>query len=181
MYKKVSVTITMTLVIAAILTVSTSLQRSYAQAGEILQVHNAERAEIGNPPLSWSESLAADAQSYAQHLATLGRLVHCNEAEAGLTGAAAAACNAQGENIARGGPPPVNEVKEVQFMAAEKSNIPSGFTGHSYILRPAIGHYTQMVWKNTHEVGCGASQTADTWYFVCRYSPYGNIVGQMYK
>lgn len=172
----------MTLVIAAILTVSTSLQRSYAQADEILQVHNAERAEIGNPPLSWSESLAADAQSYAQHLATLGRLVHCNEAEAGLTGAAAAACNAQGENLMSGSPPPVNEVKEVQLMAAEeKNNIPSGFTGASYLLKPAIGHYTQMVWKNTREVGCGSSQTATKWFFVCRYSPYGNIRGQMYK
>jgi pathogenesis-related protein 1 len=181
MYKKVSVAITMTLIMAAILTVSTALQRSYGQADEILRIHNAERAEIGNPPLTWSESLAADAQSYAQHLATLGRLLHCDEPEAGLTGAAADACKAQGENVARGSPPPVNEVKEVQFMAAEKSNIPSGFTGHSYILRPAIGHYTQMVWKNTREVGCGAAQTSDRWYFVCRYSPFGNIAGQMYK
>ena len=78
MYKKVSVTITTTLVIAAILTVSWSaLQRSHAQtngnlADTILQIHNSERAAVNVPALVWSASLAADAQSYAEHLNSLG-------------------------------------------------------------------------------------------------------------
>ena len=75
MYKKVSVTITTTLVIAAILTVSWSaLQRSYAQsdfANTILKIHNDERAAVKVPDLTWSDSLAADAKKWAEHLASL--------------------------------------------------------------------------------------------------------------
>jgi hypothetical protein len=43
------------------------------------------------------------------------------------------------------------------------------------------GHYTQMVWQSTREVGCGTKQGAprpDGWYVVCRYCPPGNIDGQ---
>src|SRR5215472_15234745 len=75
MYKKISVKITTTLVIAAILTVSWSaLQRSYAQsdfANTILKIHNDERAAVKVPDLTWSDTLAADAKKWAEHLASL--------------------------------------------------------------------------------------------------------------
>jgi trans-aconitate methyltransferase len=35
-----------------------------------------------------------------------------------------------------------------------------------------IGHFTQMVWKDTCKIGCGWSGN----YMVCRYSPAGNIL-----
>jgi Cysteine-rich secretory protein family len=54
-----------------------------------------------------------------------------------------------------------------------------------------FGHYTQMVWRNTKEVGCaaasgrghpyfaGASKPADFMsILVCRYRPPGNDLGQ---
>src|SRR5581483_7499224 len=92
MYKKVSVAIAMTLVMATLLTVSWSaLQRSQAQTngnleGAILAIHNAERAAVGNSPLQWSNSLAADAQSCAQQLVSAGYgagdiLPHCSTGE----------------------------------------------------------------------------------------------------
>ena len=64
----------------------------------------------------------------------------------------------------------------VQGWANEKSAydgqpIPSGYS-------PA-GHYTAMVWQNTHEVGCGFVATGQIDILVCRYNPAGNIVGQM--
>ena len=40
------------------------------------------------------------------------------------------------------------------------------------------GHYTQMVWKGTTEVGCATASGTELTYLVCRYSPPGNIVGQ---
>lgn len=41
-----------------------------------------------------------------------------------------------------------------------------------------IGHYTQMVWGKTKEIGCGSIKYVDgkwyTHYLVCNYGPAGN-------
>jgi hypothetical protein len=50
-------------------------------ANSILAVHNSERAAVGVPSLVWSNSLAAGAQAWAEHLATIGKLVHASDAE----------------------------------------------------------------------------------------------------
>ncbi|CAH1368353.1 unnamed protein product [Tenebrio molitor] len=48
-----------------------------------------------------------------------------------------------------------------------------------------VGHYTQMVWATTHEVGCGLSKcffenTGKTFYnYICNYCPIGNRPGQL--
>ncbi|KAK8034035.1 SCP-like extracellular protein [Apiospora rasikravindrae] len=48
----------------------------------------------------------------------------------------------------------------------------------------STGHFTQLVWKNTTSVGCGArmcgggSGDAKGWYLVCEYWPRGNVIGQ---
>ena len=41
------------------------------------------------------------------------------------------------------------------------------------------GHYTQMVWENTTELGIGVaiSKSGET-YVVARYNPHGNFIGQ---
>jgi len=48
------------------------------------------------------------------------------------------------------------------------------------------GHFTQVVWKNSTELGCGAAQGVKTFqgnqynafYVVCQYGPAGNVIGQ---
>ena len=41
------------------------------------------------------------------------------------------------------------------------------------------GHYTQMVWRGTQGVGCGAAQCPDrSTIVVCDYYPPGNWIGQ---
>ncbi|RZC22658.1 cysteine-rich secretory protein 2-like [Asbolus verrucosus] len=51
-----------------------------------------------------------------------------------------------------------------------------------------VGHYTQMVWATTHEVGCGLSKcviksgnaAGKTFYnYICNYCPIGNRPGQL--
>ena len=41
------------------------------------------------------------------------------------------------------------------------------------------GHYTQMVWKTTKSVGCGAAMCPNKGQiWVCNYDPAGNWVGK---
>ncbi|ORY55850.1 SCP-like extracellular protein [Pseudomassariella vexata] len=43
----------------------------------------------------------------------------------------------------------------------------------------ATGHFTQLVWKTTTDVGCSARICGDAgWYLVCEYWPRGNIIGE---
>jgi hypothetical protein len=45
----------------------------------------------------------------------------------------------------------------------------------------ATGHYTQMVWRDTTQVGCGYARSSFSGGYdvlSCRYSSPGNIIGQ---
>ena len=41
-----------------------------------------------------------------------------------------------------------------------------------------VGHYTQIIWRNTTRIGCGLASNAQRDVLVCRYSPPGNFIGQ---
>jgi hypothetical protein len=40
-----------------------------------------------------------------------------------------------------------------------------------------VGHFTQIVWPTTTEIGCGIASSASNDYLVCRYAPTGNKDG----
>lgn len=49
-----------------------------------------------------------------------------------------------------------------------------------------VGHYTQVVWANTKEIGCGSIKYIENgWHYqtlICNYGPAGNYMGQpVYK
>jgi pathogenesis-related protein 1 len=186
MYNKVSIKIIIILVTAAIVTVLSSvLQVSYAQPNQdmrdVLDIHNRERALVGFPLLTWSDSLAAEAQNWANHLATLG--IVC-----GPQGCQPPAPHgANNENIALGYVFPAefgrtSPAEYAQRWADEKVQYDAGQRSGL-----GIGHYTAMVWKTTSEVGCGfvAGAVPDedgrgggTDFLVCRYNPPGNVASQ---
>uniref|UniRef100_A0A0N4Z2X0 SCP domain-containing protein n=1 Tax=Parastrongyloides trichosuri TaxID=131310 RepID=A0A0N4Z2X0_PARTI len=40
------------------------------------------------------------------------------------------------------------------------------------------GHFTQLVWKKTKQVGFGVAQNGSRVFVVCHYTPRGNVIGQ---
>ena len=135
----------------------------------ILAVHNQERAAVGVPPLTWSNTLAAGAQTWAENVLATGKMEHST---------CCGAFRDYGENIAAWGPPGAKtQAGLAQTWADEKKDyVPCNPCNYS-----ETGHYTQMVWKSTTEVGCGfasgpggpAGQSGSD-VLVCRYTPPGN-------
>jgi pathogenesis-related protein 1 len=153
----------MTIFIAAILTAQSSvLQLSHAQtfADTILEIHNNERAAVSVPPLVWSDNLAADAQNWANQLSPTTGLVHAQ----GIN---------QGENLWSG--TAFTTAQQVQSWVNEKNNYDGSPIGSTR----GTGHYTQMVWQTTSEVGCAIATSGTLDFVVCRYTPAGNILGQL--
>ena len=139
----------------------------------ILAVHNNERDAVGVPKLVWNDTLAAGAKAWAEYLAANGKFEHST---------CCGAFRDYGENIAgfdpsQGVSAPGNGL---MLMVAEKNNYHGGLITPDIPANQTIGHYTQMVWRNTTSVGCGTGSGSKLPYsiLVCRYYPPGNIFGQ---
>ena len=135
----------------------------------ILTLHNQERAAVGVPPLTWSDTLAAHAQPWADNVYATGDASHSS----GL-----ADFGNYGENMAWGGGPSfATQTWLAQTWADEKSRYVPGTPASS-----GTGHYTQMVDKQSTEVGCGFTSGPGGLYaeyggtnvLVCQYTPPGN-------
>lgn len=138
-------------------------------SARLLAAQNAERAEVGSPPLVWDPALAAAAADYAPKLAAIGDLNHSpKESRVG-----------QRENLWMGTAQAFSPEEMVSNWSQEKRyfrpgifpNVATNGNWHD------IAHYTTMIWKTTTSVGCALYRTQDWDYLVCRYSPPGNIDG----
>jgi uncharacterized protein YkwD len=134
----------------------------------VLQQHNAYRDSLKLPPLQWSASLANDALVWAQRLAKKGKASH----DGSIRGA-------EGENLWWGTAGAFSYQDMVNFWANEKKDFQYGaFPDCRTSSLAVVGHYTQIVWKNTRSVGCALVSNDKEQFLVCRYSPPGNIIGQ---
>ena len=152
----------------ALLVGATSPGPSFQQ--EVLAVHNHERAAVGVGPLTWNPHLQASAQRWADYLAATGKFQHSPESEA----------DPQGENLWAGTRNYFSPEDMVGAWAREKRNFrPSTFPANSTTGRVEdVGHYTQLVWRNTEEVGCARAAGAEEEVLVCRYANPGNYLGE---
>jgi len=144
-------------------------------AREMINAHNQVRlgaSPTPNPPLAplqWSASAALTAQAWAdrcdfKHNPDRGNL---------------------GENIAAATPNRWTTAGVVQNWASEAANYDHGT--NACAPGKVCGHYTQIVWRNTTQVGCATRecdknspfQGFTRWQFwVCNYAPPGNYSGQ---
>ena len=144
-----------------------------AEAEEIVQAHNAWRRRAGVPSLRWARDLATQAHNRAQELASQGCILEHGTLPDDV-----------GENLYWSSPRQVEGrrdefriVSPIQVVAAwgAESDDYSAATSSCAPGREC-GHYTQIVWPSTEEVGCGMAvcpSLGQVW--VCRYRPRGNL------
>jgi len=151
----------------------------------ILAVHNSERDAVGSPSLAWSNKLAAEAKVWAEHLATTGKIEHDPNRHTAMNCSMTSSGGhcimmGVGENIARG---PFDAssskgLKEGQMGWVDEKKDYHGECCPYGTAPPVVGHYTQMVWNTTKEVGCATASGSSGSILVCKYYPWGNLPGQ---
>jgi hypothetical protein len=126
----------------------------------MLDAHNAVRARVGVPPLVWSARLAETAQDWADYLMATRAFFHSPD-------------DHYGENlyaISGGGASP-NQVVSTWAQEAAGYDLRRGSCAG------VCGHYTQLVWRATRELGCAVAADTEREVWVCEYNPAGNVVG----
>ena len=146
--------------IASILSTVTVLfiwsSMSYAAAptaADWVKAHNKyRRRHIDTPDVKWSNALTQSAQNWADKC----QWKHSD--------------SPNGENMAEGGFSNAEEVVELWYEEIED------YDYNNPVYTDDTGHFTQVVWKETTEIGCGYNSSCGI--YVCHYNPPGNYFGQ---
>ncbi|MEE9310537.1 MAG: CAP domain-containing protein [Cocleimonas sp.] len=139
------------------------LAKPSVNQAQSLKAHNIVRARDKQRPLQWSADLENISQQWANQLASSCKMYH-HKGDIPF-----------GENLfISSAPTTINHA--VTAWANEKN-----FYNHPQNkCQPGkqCGHYTQIVWKGTTDVGCAMKSCSNgSQIYVCSYFPGGNIVG----
>lgn len=136
-----------------------------SQAGidRMLAAHNQWRARVSVPALRWSPQLATYAQQWAAKLLAEDKFEHRPNSP-------------YGENLAFAGGQQLSPDRVVEMWGNEVSHY--NYATNRCAPGKVCGHYTQIVWRNTTEVGCGMARGNNKEIWVCNYNPPGNFIGQ---
>ncbi|XP_075578588.1 peptidase inhibitor 16 [Pelecanus crispus] len=138
----------------------------------ILDEHNKYRSQVSPPAMdmlkmSWDTELEAFAQAYAE------KCIWDHNKERGR----------RGENLFAMAPTLDLEFAVEDWNGEEKYY---NLTTSTCVSGQMCGHYTQVVWASTHQIGCGAKfcekidgiETEGMYLLVCNYYPPGNMKGR---
>ncbi|KAM9519828.1 peptidase inhibitor 16, partial [Guaruba guarouba] len=138
----------------------------------ILDGHNKYRSQVSPPAMdmlkmSWDTELEAFAQAYAE------KCIWDHNKERGR----------RGENLFAMAPTLDLEFAVEDWNGEEKYY---NLSTSTCVSGQMCGHYTQVVWASTHQIGCGAKfcekidgiETEGMHLLVCNYYPPGNMKGR---
>jgi pathogenesis-related protein 1 len=148
------------------------LAASSPEAVEFVTAHNAVRAAVTEPadyPGVWE---AAAARDLVRGGVRLGPDLGLPPPRRQRLRPEHEIVGVYGENLAGGGG--LTPSGAVDMWASEKDQ---------YVFDPTYdfvaGHYTQLVWRDSTEIGCGIATCAGGSSVIsCRYHPPGNVIGQ---
>ncbi|KAI5092394.1 cysteine-rich venom protein natrin-1-like isoform X1 [Silurus meridionalis] len=142
--------------------ICTTLQ---AVQDEIVNIHNMFRRQVDPPAsnmlmMSWSSEVAAIAQKWAdtcsmEHGPPSSRMLGSYE---------------MGENLLEGSPV-ISWTDVITEWHSEVANY--NYSSGSGNGKP-IGHYTQVVWFGSYQVGCGVAKCGGAYFYDCQYYRAGN-------
>ncbi|OQX24148.1 MAG: hypothetical protein BWK80_22360 [Desulfobacteraceae bacterium IS3] len=130
-----------------------------AAISDLVARHNYWREQVGVAAVTWSSEVAAYAQEWADNMQTQG--CGLEHRRSGM----------YGENLAGGYGMSAQEV--VDMWAGEKAY----YNYESNSCNGVCGHYTQVVWRSTTQIGCGMASCGGKEVWVCNYNPAGNYIG----
>uniref|UniRef100_A0A8B9H948 Golgi-associated plant pathogenesis-related protein 1-like n=1 Tax=Astyanax mexicanus TaxID=7994 RepID=A0A8B9H948_ASTMX len=130
-----------------------------------LAKHNEYRKKHGVPEVTLSEDLCDSSQKWADHLLSIKTLQHSE--------------TNNGENVfyswsSKTTKPTGPEAVEKWYSEIKDYNFSKpGF-------QPNTGHFTQVVWKDSKEIGVGLATDGNTIFVVGQYKPAGNVANPGY-
>jgi hypothetical protein len=138
----------------------------------LLAAHNRERSAHGIAPLAWDPELAAEAARWGGELAASGAFEHEQGGDED---------DPQGENLWAGTPGAYAPEEMVEGWIEEKKYFrPGRFPDNSATGDyEDVGHYTQLMWRDSDRLGCALAAGAEEEVLVCRYRTAGNVVGEV--
>jgi pathogenesis-related protein 1 len=138
----------------------------------MLTAHNQWRSKTGVPALKWSNELAGSSQKWADQLAQNGcKMKHSTGKYGENIYWAGAAQRSDGTSSV--------QKKTDQDAVDAWGNEVQDYDYASNTCHGVCGHYTQVVWKSTSEVGCAMTVCSDKGQlWVCQYTSRGNMVGE---
>jgi len=153
-----------------------------ADGATLLNAHNTHRDKHCVPRFQWSSELAASAQAWANgcHKDASGNFCHQNNCGTPTS---------FGENLSWGwresNGQPVLPGQSAQDAVDSWYNEIQAYNFSTPALRlspPANGHFTQVVWRGSTQIGCARATCPITTnqgfkpgtLWVCKYSPAGN-------
>jgi len=158
-----------------------------AQFSGILQSHNEVRNKFNQHPLTWSDALAKYAQEWVNRLAATQNCQMLHRPNYQGEYDSERYLQVHGENlfwasaeIREGG------VEKLQFFTpreivkawAEEENY-YDYQSNTCQEGQQCGHFTQMVWHESRQVGCAKAVCGDkSQIWACNYHPRGNYIGE---
>src|SRR5262245_41196603 len=129
-----------------------------ADSQALLDAHNRVRAKHCAGPLTWSQRLEHVAQQWVSTLVKKGCVFGHSNGQYGENLAAGTIGALDGESVVAMW---YDEGKQYSFQRG-------GFSMNT-------GHFTQVVWRATTQVGCAKAQCKGNDIYVCEYDPPGNV------